>query len=104
LIRIAARFEYGAQKYGVDNWRIGLKDKDFVIDRINHAIEHLMNLKEQIHDGQYYHPDDDAAGVGWAAMLIMEHQRIMRGEDSHGQGKEEYQRRIDEKDASDAKA
>jgi hypothetical protein len=76
LERIARRFELGAEKYGVNNWKKGADDKDFILDRINHAIEHLLIMKDRIHDDEGYGSavDDDAAAVCLNAIFVMEHQ------------------------------
>ncbi len=39
LKRVAAVFEYGAKKYGLQNWKKG--DQDFVDDIPNHIVNHL---------------------------------------------------------------
>jgi hypothetical protein len=78
LARIANRFKLGADKYGVDNWKKGATDRDFILDRINHAFEHLINLKEQVAagDGETVETfdDDDAAAVILNAIFVMEWQ------------------------------
>lgn len=78
LERIAHRFELGAAKYGVDNWKKGARDDEFILDRINHAIEHLMTLKDLIHSDveiAWEAHDDDAAAVILNAIFVMEYQR-----------------------------
>lgn len=76
--RIAERFKLGADKYGVDNWKKGAADRDFILDRINHGIEHLINLKEQVMAGPgetvETFDDDDAAAVILNAIFVMEWQ------------------------------
>jgi hypothetical protein len=42
LKRVAARFEYGAQKHGEVNYRKGFDDPAFIKDRKNHLIEHVF--------------------------------------------------------------
>lgn len=72
LKRIAARFQLGARKYGVDNWQKGLQDRDFILDRINHAIEHLYILRDHVQGGAIASPsDDDAAAVVLNAIFVM---------------------------------
>lgn len=62
LKRIAERFSLGAAKYGDNNWMKGVNDREFILDRLNHAVEHLYNVINGIH-----HPvdsnDDDLAAV-----------------------------------------
>ena len=78
LQRIAARFQLGAEKYGVNNWQKGAADKDFILDRINHAIEHLMILKDRIHTNGLSSDDDDAAAVVLNAIFVMCYERAER--------------------------
>lgn len=35
-------FAEGAIKYGRDNWKKGVGDKEYQLERLNHAIRHLM--------------------------------------------------------------
>lgn len=78
MIRVARRFGEGAQKHGENNWRKGLKDRAFLLDRANHAFEHLHNL---ISKGLAWDPseDDDAAAVILNMMFIMEAQEDNNG-------------------------
>lgn len=77
LSRIAIRFKLGAEKYGQDNWRRGALDKEFILDRINHGIEHLVSLSKQVGYPQSVAADDDAAAVCLAAIFVMEHQNAL---------------------------
>jgi hypothetical protein len=73
LRRIANRFEEGVDKYGQDNWRKGIHDTMWLLDRTNHAIEHLKKIQANLHSGlTQISLDDDAAAVAWAAIIIME--------------------------------
>lgn len=74
LARIARRFELGAGKYGEDNWQRGVADKPFIVDRINHAIEHLYLLRELVKNDQWA-DDDDAAAVILNSIFVMGWQR-----------------------------
>lgn len=74
LARIARRFELGAAKYSEENWKQGLHDKDFIIDRLNHAVEHLLKAMEKI-KGQTriaaLDEDDDLAAACVSAIFAM---------------------------------
>lgn len=77
LERIAKRFEIGAKKYPPFNYRIGFKEKAYVIDRINHLQNHLNAFlnprnKEELED-------DNLAGIGWAVAFLMEAQTTEEG-------------------------
>lgn len=78
LRRIAQRFGEGAIKYGEDNWKKGLTDDVFIIDRINHATEHLQLMKDRVKAFKGIKtaapvdvPDDDAAAVILNAIFVM---------------------------------
>ena len=76
LRRIAGRFRLGAEKYGVDNWKLGARDPEFILDRINHGIEHLYQLAREVQSGKPSpSTDDDAAAVVLNAIFVMEYQR-----------------------------
>lgn len=77
LERIAHRFQLGAEKHGENNWQKGVGDTQFILDRINHAIEHLYQVKDQIHGGIIATPemDDDLSGVILNAIFVMGYQR-----------------------------
>jgi hypothetical protein len=42
----AGRFAYGATRHGARNYRKGALDEEFILDRINHLIEHAMKFAE----------------------------------------------------------
>jgi hypothetical protein len=46
LKAISDIFKEGEKKYGKDNWKKGVNDKDYQIERWNHAVNHLMLFKE----------------------------------------------------------
>jgi len=84
LQRIAARFQMGAEKYGENNWQKGASDKEFTLDRLNHAIEHLLLVRDQIHDDVLFASherftagsvDDDLAAVILNTIFVMSFQR-----------------------------
>lgn len=77
LERMARRFAEGAAKYGENNWQKGVNDPAFIRDRINHAIEHLLILRDKVNfrttNPGYVPvpPDDDAAAVILNAIFVM---------------------------------
>jgi len=84
LQRIAARFQMGAEKYGENNWQKGASDKAFTLDRLNHAIDHLLLVRDQIHDDVPFashelftagSADDDLAAVILNTIFVMSFQR-----------------------------
>ncbi len=81
LERFARQREFGDNKYGEDNWKKGAADRAFILDRINHGIEHLLKLGEQIkagNPGNWTPGEDDAAAVMCNAMFVMEYQQTLR--------------------------
>lgn len=72
LRRAALRMQLGMH-YGKHNWKKGVRDKNFILDRLNHAMEHLMNAMQQI-DNATEMGDDDLAAVVVNCMFAMEYQ------------------------------
>lgn len=68
--RLAARCGHGAEKYGEGNWEKGLSDREFVMDRANHLLEHVHKAVETIRTGGVS-IDDDLAAVLWGAIFLM---------------------------------
>jgi hypothetical protein len=75
LQRIAARFAIGADRYGEDNWKRGMQDPEWTIDRLNHAIEHLYDAIQAIKLGGIPHRDDDLSAVIVNAIFAMGYER-----------------------------
>lgn len=71
LRRVVRRFELGAEKHGEGNWRKGIGDPAWLLDRVNHAITHLYKVAEEIKAG-YRDKDDNAAAVAWAGLILSE--------------------------------
>ena len=44
--REAIRMAEGAENHGENNYRQGIGDRAFILDRINHAIEHLLKYAD----------------------------------------------------------
>lgn len=73
LSRAAKRMELGMH-YGKHNWKKGCQDKAFILDRLNHAFEHLIKAQAQI-DNDAPITDDDLAAVIVNCMFAMEYQK-----------------------------
>lgn len=73
LDRLGERLKLGAVKYGPFQYRKGLKDKDFILDRLNHAIRHIRLAQDLIHHDLPF-DDDDLAGAVCSIMFAMEYQ------------------------------
>lgn len=74
LDRLGDRLKLGAVKYGPFQYRKGLKDKAFILDRLNHAIRHIRLAQDLIHEGLPFN-DDDLAGAVCSIMFAMEYQQ-----------------------------
>lgn len=74
LEQVAKRFEAGAVKYGPENWRKGLADTEYLRDRANHALQHLLNYIHGIDNGGDG-PTENLAAVGWAVAVLLEAER-----------------------------
>lgn len=73
LGRLANRYEGppgGAIVYGEDNWKKGLTDRAYAIDRANHTLEHLLLAIEEFKAGKVG-SDDNLAAVIWGAIFLM---------------------------------
>lgn len=75
--RLARRYELGLEKYSEDNWKKGLHDPAFILDRANHMLEHAHRAVERLrlYLNNYKSPqecmDDDLAAVIWGAIFLM---------------------------------
>jgi len=72
LRRCALRMQLGLH-YGKHNWKKGARDKQFILDRLNHAMEHLKKAQEEIDNDKAY-DDDDLAAVAVNCMFAMHYQ------------------------------
>lgn len=77
--RVALRHTVGHQKYNDDptpitmnlNWRIGLDDPLYVMDRLNHMFEHMIDFLENGNS-----KDDNLGAIGWCICFLMEAERL----------------------------
>lgn len=74
--RIAKRYTDGHQKYSSDitmnlNWRSGLDDPHYVMDRLNHLFDHAVNFLENGND-----LDDNLGAIAWCTGFLMEVERL----------------------------
>lgn len=53
LIRLGKIFKEGHGKYGKHNWRNGVDNKEYQIERCNHAIKHLLIYAHELETGEY---------------------------------------------------
>lgn len=74
LDRTAKRFDLGAKKYSKFNYRKGLHDKAFVIDRLNHAFQHLKKAIDLIENDKPF-DDDNLGAVACNIAMAMEYEQ-----------------------------
>jgi len=53
LLRLGAIFKEGESKYGRANWRKGIADKAYQLERANHALKHLLVYIHLLETGEY---------------------------------------------------
>ena len=70
LERVANRFGLGAAKYGERRYRKGLRDRAFILDRLNHLQEHVQALLAPQSADELL--DDNLGAIGWAAAFLSE--------------------------------
>lgn len=75
LRRAAERMRLGMH-YGKHNWKKGILDTQFILDRLNHALEHLTKAQREIDNGIPM-SDDDLAAVVVNCMFAMEYQELL---------------------------
>lgn len=79
LEAVATRFEAGARKYGENQWRKGLRDPQFLRERANHALQHLLNYIHGTDNGEDTAVDNLGA-VGWAVAVLLEAEAAKRSD------------------------
>ena len=72
LLRAAKRMRLGIH-YGKHNWKKGAEDKQFILDRLNHAMLHLVRAQAAI-DSDEQTDDDNLAAVVVNCMFAMEYE------------------------------
>ena len=70
LVRMAARFELGLERYGLDNWRNGIRDADYVRERVSHLMNHCARLLEKLSGRMGDDGEDDVAAILWAGAFL----------------------------------
>lgn len=69
--RLAKRKTVGGVKYGIVQWRQGINDAEYVADRFNHLVNHLLNFMEK-----GCRDDDEIGGMLWALDALSEVERL----------------------------
>lgn len=77
LVEIANRFKLGVERKGDKAWNAissnqeCLADDKFIIDRVGHAMLHLMRLRDALISGVVDEIVDDAAAVAWSGVFFI---------------------------------
>lgn len=71
LMRLAKRLSDGATKYGSLQWRQGINDAEYVADRFNHTIQHMLNFMVEGNT-----KDDNLGAAMWGLHCMMEVERL----------------------------
>lgn len=69
--RLAERLSKGAVKYGSVQWRQGIDDAEYVADRYNHMMEHLLLFAAEGNA-----KDDNLGAVLWGINCLLEVERL----------------------------
>lgn len=72
LKRIGGIFKEGEVKYGKENWKLGVNDLAYRLERANHAIKHLYQYVEKMMEGKESEGEDDLGKVAWFCVTDME--------------------------------
>lgn len=72
LERLAARYELGAIKHGKNNWRQGIGNTNYTIERAAHVIYHAYKLINKLEGIIPDDNDDDAAAIMWGGAFLCE--------------------------------
>ena len=77
LRRTARQMELGAKRHSPYNYEKGLNDKDYILERLSHAFQHLHKAMDCIARGGYIAKEDHLAGVVCNVAFAMEYQRLL---------------------------
>lgn len=80
IVRLAGRFELGAAKHGLDNYRQALGDRDYVLERCAHVINHAFKLANKLRGYLPDDGDDDAAAIMWGGAFLCEATEALKKE------------------------
>ena len=76
LVNAAVRFELGIEKHGEKAWnslsenQAALDDKDWLIERCSHAIEHCYSMIDSLKGGES--APEHAGAVAWCGLVLGE--------------------------------
>jgi hypothetical protein len=80
ILGVAARFELGSIKHGEFNWKKGLGDRSYAIERANHVIHHAFKLIAKLRGDLPQDGDNDAAAIAWGGLFLQEAVKALSAE------------------------
>lgn len=72
IVRLAARFEYGLQRHGLDNWRKGLGDEEYMLERAAHVALHALQFINKRRGYLLDDGEDDIGAILWGGAFLAE--------------------------------
>lgn len=78
LVRLAQRYERGLERYGKNNWREGVNNQEYILERLAHAVGHLYALMDQVEGRLAWSDEDHAAALIWAGAFACEATRALQ--------------------------
>jgi hypothetical protein len=82
LRRVGMIFREGERKYERNNWRHGQHNQSFQLERLNHALKHLLLYIHQFEHGEHLgeQEEDDLAKAAWGCLTQMELERMAKAD------------------------
>lgn len=99
LNSLAERYELGVEKHGKDNWRRGIPDVDYCLERLNHVIRHAITLQLKLQGKMSWDGDDDAGAILWGGAFATE-ATIYHKREQHNLKKIDEERQLLKQDIS----
>jgi len=72
LRRLAKRYAQGLPKYGKYNYKQGLTDREYILERCAHIIDHAYKYVEVLEGQRTDDGDDNAAAIMWGGAFLCE--------------------------------
>ena len=98
LRRLAKRYAQGLPKYGKYNYKQGLTDKEYILERCAHVIDHAYRYIEVLEGQRADDGDDNAAAIMWGGAFLCESDEARK--DAEESNREVEHLRIDPEDDS----
>ena len=98
LRRLAKRYATGLTKHGKYNYKQGLTDKEYILERCAHVIEHAYKYIEVLEGQRVDDGDDNAAAIMWGGAFLCESDEARK--EAEESNKEVEHPRIEPEDAS----